>query len=245
MNYLSEYQTFDNKSELNEAISAHISAHTYELNDTARDVLMMLARYSVKYPGVAHLKTATIAETVGKTGRTVRRAIALLVELGIIEKVPFLRAVSGGYGANVYRIMPYDVQSKLSTRGEVVKPTERKAEPVENENEPISSLKQKDIINNTYYKPFYARFKAFIGSTIGKDSQRLISRLYGVYLSHSTPLLRANAFDKVDVEQTGYNALHAAVMAMKSKKIRNVVGYYNGVLDRMLDRLYFDSITNV
>src|SRR5690606_21942707 len=39
---------------------------------------------------------------------------------------------------------------------------------------------------NTYYKPFYARFKAFIGSTIGKDSQRLVSRLYGVYLSHST-----------------------------------------------------------
>src|SRR5690606_22154262 len=98
---------------------------------------------------------------------------------------------------------------------------------------------------NTYYKPFYARFKAFIGSTIGKDSQRLVSRLYGVYLSHSTPLLRANAFDKTDVEQAGYNALHAALMAMKSKNIRNVVGYYNGVLDRMLDRLYFDSITNV
>lgn len=245
MNYLSEYQTFDNKSELNEAISAHISAHTYELNDTARDVLMMLARYSVKFPGVAHLKTATIADSIGKTGRTVRRAIALLVELGIIEKVPFMRSVSGGYGANVYRIMPYDVQSELSTREEVVEPTEIRAESVEIENEPITSLKQQDIINNTYYKPFYARFKAFIGSTIGKDSQRLVSRLYGVYLSHSTPLLRANAFDKVDVEQAGYNALHAAIMAMKSKNIRNVAGYYNGVLDRMLDRLYFDSITNV
>src|SRR5690606_20882465 len=97
---------------------------------------------------------------------------------------------------------------------------------------------------NTYYKPFYARFKAFIGSTIGKDSQRLVSRLYGVYLSHSAPLLRSNAFDKVDVEQAGYNALHVAIMAMKSKKIRNLAGYYNGVLDKMLDRLYFENMAS-
>ncbi|MFS0614806.1 hypothetical protein [Lederbergia ruris] len=98
---------------------------------------------------------------------------------------------------------------------------------------------------NTYYKPFYARFKAFIHSTIGEGSQSLISRLYGVYLSHSTPLLRGNAFDRQDVEEVGYRALHAAIMATKSKKIENLAGYYNGVLDRMLDRLYFESMSEL
>lgn len=102
------------------------------------------------------------------------------------------------------------------------------------------------IYNNTYASTsFYGRFKAFIQSTIGKDSQALISRLYGVYKGHSTPLLRLNAFDKEDVEQVGWQALHAAIMATKRKNIRNIAGYYSGVLDRMLDRLYFESMSEL
>ncbi|MFS0647043.1 hypothetical protein [Siminovitchia sp. 179-K 8D1 HS] len=128
-------------------------------------------------------------------------------------------------------------ESKRSTYSEVAPEMSRQEAP----------SKKLNNINyiNTYYKPFYARFKAFIGSTIGKDSQRLVSRLYGVYLSHSTPLLRANAFDKHSVEAIGYRALHAAIMATKSKKIENLAGYYNGVLDRMLDRLYFESMAEL
>ncbi|WP_144461152.1 helix-turn-helix domain-containing protein [Siminovitchia fortis] len=245
MRYLSDYQTFENKQQLNDAIAEHLSRHTYELNDTARDVLMMLARYSVKYPGVAHLKTATIAAAIGKTGRTIRRAIAKLIEFNIIEKVTVMRVVSGGYGANIYRILPYVVQSELSTRSSDVTPTETSVEPSENENEPITYLKLNNNLTDTYSdepKPFYVRFKAFISQTIGEGNQRLISRLYGVYKAHSTPLLRGNAFDKVDVEQVGYSALHVAVMASKTKNIRNLPGYFNGVLDRMLDKLYFEEM---
>lgn len=242
MKYLSDYQTFETKQQLNEAVSDHLSSHTYDLNDTARDVLLMLARYAVKYPGVAHLKTATIAAAIGKSGRTIRRAIASLVDLGIVEKIPFMREVSGGYGANLYRIMPYDVQSNMSTREDVVETTRASEETVENENEPISSLNLNNIITNTYLRPFYARFKAFIHSTIGEGSQSLISRLYGVYLSHSKPLLASNAFDKGSVEHIGFQALKTAVMASKNKRIHNIAGYFNGVLDRMLDKLYFGEM---
>lgn len=245
MKYLSDYQTFENKQQLNEAVSDHLSSHTYDLNDTARDVLLMLARYSVKFPGVAHLKTATIADSIGKSGRTIRRAIASLVDLGIVEKIPFMREVSGGYGANLYRIMPYDVQSNMSTREDVVETTRASEETVENENEPISSLNLNNIITNTYLRPFYARFKAFIHSTIGEGSQPLISRLYGVYLSHSKPLLAGNAFDKGSVEHIGFQALKTAVMATKNKRIKNLAGYFNGVLDRMLDKLYFGEMDGV
>lgn len=146
MNYLSDYQTFENKQQLNEAVSDHLSSHTYDLNDTARDVLLMLARYAVKYPGVAHLKTATIAGTIGKTGRTIRRAITKLIEEGIIEKLPFMRTVSGGYGANIYRILPSGVQSNMSSREHTAEPCESKPETVENVNEPISSFN----LNNKY-----------------------------------------------------------------------------------------------
>lgn len=246
MQYLSDYQTFENKLHLNEAISVHISRHSYDLNDTARDVLSMLARYAVKYPGVAHLKVATIAAHVGKSTITIRRVLNKLSALGIIEKVTFMRKVSGGNGANVYRFLPIDDIPEMIAREEAIEPTETSGEHAENAAEPITSLKQKDLINNTYSSEslpsFYGQFKAFIYGTIGKGNQSLISRLYGVYKAHSTPLLRGQAFDKKSVEQAGRQALKVAVMATKSKHIRNLAGYYNGVLDRMLDRLYFEEM---
>ena len=54
------------------------------------------------------------------------------------------------------------------------------------------------------------------------------------------PLLRLNAFDRQTVEQIGLIALKTTLIATKRKKIRNLAGYFNGVLDRMLDRLYYD-----
>ena len=75
MNYLSKYQSFANKYELNEAIASHLNDHRHKLYDTDRDILTLLSRYAVKYPGVAHLKVGTIAKSVNKSDRTVRNLI--------------------------------------------------------------------------------------------------------------------------------------------------------------------------
>jgi Zn-dependent peptidase ImmA (M78 family) len=53
----------------------------------------------------------------------------------------------------------------------------------------------------------------------------------------STRRILYGAFEQEDVEHAGYEALRVSVMATKSKHIRNLTGYYNGTLDRMLDRL--------
>ena len=42
---------------------------------------------AVKYPGVAHLKAATIAKAIGISEKTVRRALNRLQSLVIIETV--------------------------------------------------------------------------------------------------------------------------------------------------------------
>lgn len=44
MRYLSDFQTFKNKQELNEAISDHLARCNNDLNETHRDVLMMLSQ---------------------------------------------------------------------------------------------------------------------------------------------------------------------------------------------------------
>ena len=116
MNYLAEFQSFTNKFELNEAVSSHISRCKHKLNETDRDVLLMLSRYSVKYPGAAHLKLATIAQSLKKSTRTIRRSVEKLEHLKVINRKPFIREKSGGRGANLYIFLPANDRSDTSAR---------------------------------------------------------------------------------------------------------------------------------
>jgi len=255
--------TFESVEEMNEAIRLHKQAHI--LSDTERAVLDVISRYSCKFPGVSFLSKNKIGEAVDKVRRTVIRVCQRLEALGIIKQYETKR--DGGdrrQSTNVIVILPFRNSEVDATchhpeyvqlLHEVGTPVSRdsKRSPV-NANEvtpdmsrPIEtqSIKLNNIINNTYLKPFYIRFKA-VASLLNIDGmQRLISRLYGVYKAHSTPLLRGQAFDKQDVEQVGIQALKVALQATKSKNIRNLAGYYNGVLDRMLDRLYFESMADI
>ncbi|MDL0419713.1 helix-turn-helix domain-containing protein [Caldibacillus thermoamylovorans] len=236
MQYLTEYQTFQSKNELNDAVNEHLTRHRHDLTDTDRDILQMISRYAVKYPGVAHLKADTIAQAIDKSKRTVQRSIRKLERLGIIERLPFIRKISGGYGANVYRVM-----SPVSPREQAAEPCQSTDKPAKMENEPITSFKQ----NNNNLVNTYAKFRQLIAATLGNVDKQLIYRLYGVYKGQSTPLLRSEYNDKAAVEAIGLQALKTAIFATKRKKIRNLAGYYNGVLDRMFDRLYHESIYSV
>lgn len=118
MNYLHEYKTFNSIQELNYHVKQHTNRKYYDMNETQRNVLQTIAQYSVKYIGASHLKVQTIANAVGKSSRTVERAIKALSDLRIIEKVNTLRRVKGGQGANIYRILPYNVEGETSERKE-------------------------------------------------------------------------------------------------------------------------------
>lgn len=112
MHYLNEYSTFKSTKELNTAVYEHIRTNTNELNETARETLKTISRYAVKYAGAAHLKVSTLAELIGKSEKTVRRTLAKLCELGIIEKIATTRKINGGYGANIIVILPVSDSSE-------------------------------------------------------------------------------------------------------------------------------------
>ena len=149
MHYLIEYQTFESKHQLNEAISEHLTANKYELNETDRDVLLAISRHAVKFPGAAHLKAATLAGIIGKSTITVRRSINKLVNLNVIEKRSFTRKVSGGFGANLLIVLPFGDNSQMITRQDAEKPVESTDEPSENESEPFNSfnLNQEHVLD--------------------------------------------------------------------------------------------------
>ena len=244
MQYLREYQTFKSVAELNTAIKSHLYANNFSLNDTDKTVLTVIAQHAAKYPGVAHLKAATIADKVGKSIVTIRRVINRLVNFGIIEKVPTLRKVSGGKGANILRILPHD-QSAMTSRQQPENPHDNGDKQPKSQSETITPLSYKNtVINNTYQanksrrQSPYARFKSMVNSFIA--DQKLTNRLYGIYLAHTSYL--RYAFDPADLLNAGLQAIMTTFQATKRKRIRNIAGYFNGTLDRMLDKLYYEEM---
>ena len=111
-NYLTDYAFFTNKHDMDEAAWQHTKENWNDMNNTDRDVLDMIRRYSVKF-GAAHLKHDTIANAIEKSNATVRRAIRKLDKLGIIKLTHYVRLVMNGLGANIYAIRPFTNSSKM------------------------------------------------------------------------------------------------------------------------------------
>ncbi|WP_338753400.1 helix-turn-helix domain-containing protein [Bacillus sp. FJAT-52991] len=238
---LDNYKLFENKADLNEAVRLHLVANKYELNATAIKTLEVISRHAVKHGGAAWLKIDTLAGLIGKSAPTARRAVALLECLGIVERIAYMRPKSGGNGGNIIRILVIDCPEVID-RQESEKPC---GASVEQPNEPKETINLKSYKSikelNTYNKPSspYKPFKSLVTAFIGDGYNRLINRLYGVWIAQTSYL--KSSFDADDLLQTGLFAVKATFQATKRKSIRNLVGYYNGVLDRMLDRLYLEG----
>ena len=148
MQFLSDYKTFNDTQELNHHVKQHVNEHYYDMNDTEREVLYLISRYAVKHAGVAMLKVKTIADALDKSERTIYRVISKLSALNVIERINTTREKTGGQGANIYRILPHGIPS-LSYREDSAKPTQTKAEHVENTDETINLLSYSNNTSDT------------------------------------------------------------------------------------------------
>jgi len=243
MFYLSEYQVFENSQELNVHMKQHINRYRYDLNKTQVAVLNFIARYSVKYAGASHLKTETIEQGTGKSKRTIQRVLSVLKSLRILEVIPTTRSKSGGKGANIYRILPFDT-SEMSPREESAEPTESETEAANTPKETGESInlnnnslnkRSNSAVTNAHNKPLYRQFKDFVALFM-PDDKRLLYRLYGAYKAQVKPL--EGVYDSEVLTDLALGSLKALFSAMKSKKLRNPVGYFSGTVKRKLDDMY-------
>ena len=229
MNYLTEYQTFKNKQQLNDAIHEHLTRHKYDLNETDRKALKMIARYAVKFAGAAHLKASSIAQLIGKSEKTARRVVNKLADLGIIRKVATMRKINGGKGANILQILPVEDgndQSTLSSREDARTRDIKRTETQKSAAEPSNSIKQ--LKNNTSLET------ATVPSTALKES--LPSAIYDAMSPYFNAadlykyygiLLRAkrSVSNNVLIEdnpQPFVAAFQNAILKLKQRKIRNL-----------------------
>ncbi|PFR29395.1 decarboxylase [Bacillus cereus] len=104
---MKKYSEFQSKEEFNTYQQQILICYQANINKTDFLVIHCLGRYAInekqKTVGVACPLMATIAAQIGKSIRTVRRSVAKLEELGIIERIPTKeRYKRGGYSANLY-----------------------------------------------------------------------------------------------------------------------------------------------
>lgn len=120
-NYLADYSYFNSTAEMDKAAKQHEQKHWNAMIATDRAVLDMIRRHSVEF-GAAHLKHDTIANATGKSNATIRRAIRKLEQLGIIDRIHYIRPVMNGLGANIYAIRPFQHQPYPDTNGDSLAP---------------------------------------------------------------------------------------------------------------------------
>ncbi|MDS9472633.1 helix-turn-helix domain-containing protein [Sporosarcina pasteurii] len=230
MNYLTEYQSFANKYELNEAIASHLNDHRHQLNDTDHNVLTMLSRYAVKFPGVAHLKVGTIAKALNKSDRTVRRSVEKLEQLQMLKRQAFSREKTGGQGANLYIFLPYKQTGLPDTKVE-------QAEITEQNHEENHTFVEEPMIPIT----LYTRFKNLIKSYAGENNEGLASKLYGIYRVHTSRLMKFEIHaNKGELLKTiAIQAIRVLFQATKRKNIHNLIGYYDGIFRELTDKALF------
>jgi len=209
------------------------------MNQTERAVLDMIRRYSVKY-GAAHLKHETIEKAIKKSNATVRRAIRKLEKLEIIERIHYIRPVMSGLGANIYVIKPTNDQSKLNSRESDEKPSASKVEPTKPQTEAFLSkaINTKDLKRTSPPEivptTLFGKMKSLLSSTIGES--KLARNFYGVYRKQSLQMLNFSIHEgKGDLfEQLAMQALRISIQTTKHKKVRNLPGYYSGVLREII-----------
>ena len=198
-------------------------------------VMEYLKRHSCKFFGVSFKGKRKIAADLDMSDKTITRLCKRLEVLGFIKQYAMKRSNDMQQTSNAIVIQPAKPEN---VRQKAVKMSDQKNNIF---------LKQNQLLNNTYSAKsvtFYQRFRSLLENMVGQN-QSLTSRLYGVYRAHSTALVKHGAFDKQDVENVAMTALQTAVMRTKKKKIRNLAGFYNGVLNKMLDRFVLEDCVRV
>src|SRR5690625_3557642 len=131
---LKRLATFENIEEMDEVIYEYIDILRSNNEPTSViDTLLFLGRSSLRITGVSFAKYETIGNAIGKSKRTIIRAMNVLEGYGMIEKLPTLRTWNKEGGGksrkksvNIIRILQTSPQN--DTTGKAEEDTQDKAQ---------------------------------------------------------------------------------------------------------------------
>lgn len=244
---LQEYQTFPTAKAMLEAVEQHIK--TVHMTKSVLKVLRLIAWHAKAHPGAAWLKAKTIADSCGISIPTVRRATRQLEELGIIRKVFTTRKLSGGSGANIFVILPFD------TPNDSPQMIDREGEesPCENKNEEEISqaeyVPSESVPNTSHEYVMETREvkKKMVPKIVPEDFQKIAIRYFNPVEVHGLWLRTVKAmkmytslpWHNADVVELAIESILQTVTAYKAGRIRKgndfdaFCAYFFGVLVQM------------
>ena len=209
-------------------------------------LLEVLKRHSCKQIGVSYMSKNTIAEKMELSYKTVQRSMKKLEDLGMIRQIPMKRKSDMLQTANAIQIIPTksDVSDKTPIKNAKKCPTIKTTS---------SSLKQN--INNKRKAIVSFSRANFIASWVPEQFGKLASCFYHEaktinefwkVVKQNNPIVNhvkgTRAFNDNQVLSIGIRSLKEFVMKVKSGiKIKNIFGYFNGIVNKIMDKLYFDD----
>lgn len=142
------------KADVNATHAYHRDRLRDELNQTDFNVLFLISKHSLKYPGVSFMAKSTMADKLECSPRTVQRSIAKLAELGVIEIFSARRR--GGdkrQTANVLRLVRRPAEpADTPTDTPVVSPINSFTNPYTNKDLKIKTIESagaRECVNNS------------------------------------------------------------------------------------------------
>ncbi|MFT4417054.1 transcriptional regulator [Fredinandcohnia humi] len=223
MKQLRQYETFESVSDMDNFIGEALEV--LELVELDRKLLRLLAGHSCKFVGVSFLKVQTMADTLEVSYKTAQRALKRLKDIGIIQRVRQLRAVSGGFGSSLTIIRPI----VLTYRTEATEPAPEGSEKVSQKSETfflkafqkdIKTIRQQEELDYTYLEEFVPQ--EFIQTAKPFVSAQEVFSLWGKVQVVSKRVAPA----VIEILEPAIRAFKASVLAYKSRRVKKSFGAY-------------------
>ncbi|MEK4677265.1 MULTISPECIES: cytosolic protein [Bacillus] len=258
---LHNLSSFKDLEELNKVVRTYrdvIRTSVKRVDVQARLITLLdiLKRHSCKYVGVSFLCKNSIADMIGVSYKTVQRLMKKLVDLEMIKQVAMKRTKDMLQTSNAIIIQPIveEVSNKVAAKSSAKCPT-IKTKPVSlkqnikdinkrnsNENSNISGENIKDANFVAHWVP--ERFISLVGSfySESKTIQELwkVVRQCNKIINHTTG---DKAFTKDQELTIGLQAIKELIMKIKAgtKMNKGKFAYFNGIVNKLMDKFYFDD----
>ncbi|GAB1798606.1 helix-turn-helix domain-containing protein [Priestia megaterium] len=257
-------ESFNNLSRFNEIEEMNATVRLYKDNIISAvkrtDVqarlialLELLKRHSCKQIGVSYMCKNTIADKLEVSYKTVQRLMKKLENLGIIRQVPMKRKTDMLQTSNAVLIMPIEDVTDKSTPKEsqkcpAIKTTSNSLKQNINNKRNTASPSQTKVVKSFSKANFIAHWVperfANLTSCYYNESQT-IQELWKVVKQCNRVVNYATserAFTPQQELTIGIRAFKEFVMKVKENtKMQNKFGYFNGIVNNLMDKLYFDD----
>ncbi len=249
---------FNELEEMNKTVRVYkdtiiVSVKRIDVQARLISLLELLKRHSCKQIGVSYMCKNTIADKLEVSYKTVQRLMKKLEQLGMIRQVPMKRKTDMLQTSNAVLIVPIeDVTdkntSKESKKCPAIKTTTNSLKQKINNKRNDVPVSQNKVVKSFSKASFIAhwvpeRFADLTSCYYNESST--IQELWKVVKQCNRVVNYATserAFTPQQELNIGIRAFKEFVMKIKdNKKMQNKFGYFNGIVNNLMDKLYFDQ----